>query len=120
MKRLIKWLRTLATRGVEIGGIDSGSELLQQAGFLNGFRSAQIHWQDMAVMLARYPPDRRFDNHMYEIDRDRLTSGGGVAAMDMMLEVIRRHEREPCSRPQRPTSSSTSACATVATASASL
>jgi len=29
---------------------------------------------------------------MYEIDRDRLTSGGGTAAMDMMLEVIRRHE----------------------------
>jgi len=90
VKRLIRWLRGLANRGVEIGGIDSGSELLARAGLLNGYRCT-IHWQDMAVMLARYPRIV-VSNHMYEIDRDRLTSGGGTAAMDMMLEVIRRHE----------------------------
>jgi transcriptional regulator GlxA family with amidase domain len=90
VKRLIKWLRSLRDKGVEIGGIDSGSELLARAGLLNGYRCT-IHWQDMAVMRARYPRIV-VSNHMYEIDRDRLTSGGGAAAMDMILEVIRRHE----------------------------
>ena len=90
VKRLIRWLRGLRDKSVEIGGIDSGSELLARAGLLNGYRCT-IHWQDMAVMRARYP-QIVVSNHMYEIDRDRLTSGGGAAAMDMMLEVIRRHE----------------------------
>lgn len=90
VRRLVKWLRSLANWGVELGGIDSGSELLARAGLLNGYRCT-IHWQDMAVMMARHPRIV-VSNHMYEIDRDRLTSGGGAAAMDMMLEVIRRHD----------------------------
>lgn len=89
-KRLIGWLRSLARRGIELGGIDTGSDLLARAGLLNGYHCT-IHWQDMAVMLARYPRII-VSNHLFEIDRDRFTSGGGTAAMDMMLELIRRHE----------------------------
>jgi len=92
-KRLIGWLRGLARKAVELGSIDTGSDLLARAGLLNGYHCT-IHWQDRAVMLERYPRIIVSD-HLFEIDRDRFTSGGGTAAMDMMLELIRRHDNEP-------------------------
>lgn len=86
--RLVHWLQTLASGGVELGSIDSGSELLARAGLLDGYRCT-IHWQDLGVMLARHPR-LIVSDHLFEIDRDRLTSGGGTAVMHMMLELIRR------------------------------
>jgi len=92
-KRLIGWLKNLARRGVELGAIDTGSDLLARAGLLDGYHCT-IHWQDMAVMLQRYPRIV-VSNHMFEIDRDRFTSSGGTAAMDMMLQLIARGENGP-------------------------
>jgi len=88
VERLVKWLRALDRQHVELGSVDSGSELLARAGLLDGYRCT-IHWQDLGVMLARYPR-LIVSNRLYEIDRDRFTSGGGTAAMDMMLTLIRR------------------------------
>ena len=85
-KRLIRWLQTLAHRHITLGGIDTGSYLLASAGLLDGYRST-IHWQDRENMLLAFPRIV-ISNRLYEIDRDRLTSGGGTAAMDMMLHFI--------------------------------
>ena len=85
-RELIRWLRGLAARRVWLGGIDTGSVLLARAQLLNGYRCT-IHWQDRESMLANFPAIVVSD-HLYEIDRDRLTSGGGTAAMDMMLHYI--------------------------------
>lgn len=84
--RLIHWLHQLVTRRVWLGGIDTGSVLLARARLLNGYRCT-IHWQDCESMLVNFPGIIVSD-HLYEIDRDRLTSGGGTAAMDMMLHYI--------------------------------
>lgn len=92
-ERLVKWLRTLDRQQVELGSVDSGSELLARAGLVDGYRCT-IHWQDLGVMLARYPR-LIVSNRLYEIDRNRFTSGGGTAAMDMMLTLIRRVENGP-------------------------
>jgi len=91
--RLVAWLRGLAAQGVALGSVDSGSELLARAGLLDGYRCT-IHWQDLGVMLARHP-NLVVSNRLYEIDRDRYTSGGGTAAMDMILALIRRGEHGP-------------------------
>jgi len=87
-KRLVKWLRALDRQHVDLGSVDSGSELLARAGLLDGYRCT-IHWQDLGLMLARHPR-LIVSNRLYEIDRNRFTSGGGTAAMDMMLTLIRR------------------------------
>lgn len=92
-ERLVKWLRALNRQHVELGGIDTGSELLARAGLLDGYRCT-IHWQDLGVMLARYPR-LIVSNRLYEIDRDRFTCGGGSAASDMMLTLIRGIENGP-------------------------
>ncbi len=91
--RLVEWLRTLARDGVELGSIDTGSELLARAGLLDGYRCT-IHWQDVGVLFARYPR-LVVSTRLYENDRDRYTTGGGTAAMDMMLEMIRHTRNGP-------------------------
>lgn len=85
-RRLIHWLHRLASSRVWMGGIDTGSVLLARARLLNGYRCT-IHWQDRESMLFNFPGIVVSD-HLYEIDRDRMTSGGGTAAMDMMLHYI--------------------------------
>ena len=82
------WLRQLARRGVRIGGGSGGPYLLARANLLSGYRFT-IHWEHAPALLEEYPAlDLR--RSLYEIDRDRLTCGGGTAPLDMMHAVIAR------------------------------
>jgi transcriptional regulator GlxA family with amidase domain len=87
-KRLVRWLRGLASRDVALGGIDTGSYLLARAGLLDGYHCT-IHWQDMETLLLDFP-DIIVSSHLFEIDRNRYTCSGGTAPMDMMLNLIAR------------------------------
>jgi transcriptional regulator GlxA family with amidase domain len=80
------WLRTLAKKGIALGALSNGSYLLAKAGLLDGYRCA-IHWDRLATTREEFP-DLSFSNSIYELDRYRYTCAGGVAAIDMMLELI--------------------------------
>lgn len=86
---LLAWLTRLAGRGVALGGIAGGTEVLARAGVLNGYR-ATLPWQH-GESFARAHPSVRVSNQLFEIDRDRLTCSGGTAAMDMMMTLIAQH-----------------------------
>ncbi|MEC9482409.1 MAG: GlxA family transcriptional regulator [Halomonas sp.] len=86
---LLAWLARLAGRGVALGGIAGGTEVLARAGVLDGYR-ATLPWQN-AEAFARDYPAVRVSHQLFEIDRDRLTCGGGTAAMDMMMTLIGQH-----------------------------
>ena len=87
-----KWLRSLARRGIAIGGISIGAYLPAYAGLLDGRRCA-VHWESLAAFAERFPRIRT-TNEIFVIDGDRCTSSGGTAALDMMLQVITdRHGR---------------------------
>jgi transcriptional regulator GlxA family with amidase domain len=80
------WLRQLARRGVALGGVSGGPYVLARANLLGGYRCT-IHWEHAPAFIEDYPAlDLR--RSLYEIDRDRLTSAGGTAPLDMMLAVI--------------------------------
>ncbi|GHA94416.1 AraC family transcriptional regulator [Modicisalibacter luteus] len=83
---LLDWLKRLAGRGIVLGGIAGGTEVLARAGVLDGYR-VTLPWQN-AETFARNHPTVRVTNQLFEIDRDRLTCGGGTAAMDMMMTLI--------------------------------
>jgi AraC family transcriptional regulator, glycine betaine-responsive activator len=87
---LLAALRRVARRGIEIGGVESGSLVLAMAGLLNG-RRATTHWEDLDEFAAKFPEiDVRADR--YVIDAGRFTTGGASPAFDMMLHLIRaRH-----------------------------
>ncbi len=80
------WLRKLTLKKVRIGAVCTGAYLLARAQLLNGYRCT-IHWENMAAMREQFP-DVIVSSELFEIDRDRLTSSGGTAPLDMMLNVI--------------------------------
>ncbi len=82
------WLRGLARAGVRLGGISGGPWILARAGVLQGHR-ATIHWEHLPALAEAFP-DLALKRTLYEVDRDRLTCAGGVAALDMMAELIER------------------------------
>ena len=87
-----QWLRSLARRGVTIGGISIGAYLLAYAGLLDGRRCA-LHWESLAAFAERFPRIRT-TTEIFVIDGNRFTCSGGTAALDMMLQVITdRHGR---------------------------
>lgn len=87
---LLSRIRRMAQQGISIGGVESGSWVLAQAGLLNG-RLATTHWEDLDDFAARHPdidvrPDR------YVIDGNRFTTGGASPALDMMLHLVRARQ----------------------------
>ncbi len=79
-------LRKLDLAGVWLGGLDTGSIVLAEAGVLDG-RRATCHWETLSAMREDFPRISVTDA-LYEIDGPRLTSSGGTAPLDMMLAWI--------------------------------
>lgn len=89
----VKWIRATLRRGAMLGAVADGAFLLARAGLLDGYRCT-LHWTSQPAFAEAFPrvalqPD------LYVIDRGRFTSAGGVGAMDMMLELIRRDHGRP-------------------------
>ncbi|WP_179861090.1 GlxA family transcriptional regulator [Chromohalobacter japonicus] len=80
------WLQRLASRGVMLGGIAGGTQVLARAGVLEGYR-VTLHLAG-ADAFTRDFPGVHVSHQLFEIDRERLTCGGGTAAMDMMMTLI--------------------------------
>jgi len=79
-------LRRIAATGATIAGIDAGPWLIAEAGLLDGYR-ATTHWEDLDRFGERFP-DVAVLRDRYHIDRARMTSGGALPAIDMMLHLI--------------------------------
>ncbi len=83
---LLAGLRRIASGGATMAGIDGGPWLLAEAGLLDG-HAATTHWEDLDNFANRFPevdvrPDR------FTVSGNRLTSGGAIPAVEMMLHII--------------------------------
>ena len=90
--RLVAWLQQQRGRDILIGGVESGCVVMAQLGLLDGYR-ATAHWRFMSSLSERFPL-LQFESSLFEIDRDRFTCAGGVAGLDLMLELISRQMGE--------------------------
>ena len=79
-------LRRIAATSTTIAGIDGGPWLLAAAGVLDGYR-ATTHWEDLDAFASRFPTVSTLRDR-YHIDGPRMTSGGALPAIDMMLHLI--------------------------------
>lgn len=86
--KTLAWLRRLARSGCAIGGVSGGPFILAKAGILDGVRCT-IHWEHLDAFIEAFP-DIEPTRTLFEIDSNRLTCAGGVAALDMMHAIIRR------------------------------
>lgn len=87
-QKMLNQLRTAARFGAAIGAIDTGTFALAQAGLLEG-RQAVLHWEAVPTFRERFP-GIGIDAQIYRIDGQRITCAGGVATLDMMLDLIGR------------------------------
>jgi len=85
---LLSWLRRLGAHGSKLGALDTGAFALAAAGVLNHYR-VTLHWEALPVFRDAYP-EIDVTEQIFVIDRDRLTAAGGVASLDLMLDIIGR------------------------------
>ena len=85
-RALFGFLRSVRKNQKLIGAISNGPLILARAGLLTG-RRVTIHWE-MQQRLSEEFPDINVTDNLYCWDVDVLTSGGGTASLDMMLDFI--------------------------------
>jgi len=91
-----RWLSRLGQKPIAIGGVSGGPWLLARAGQLEG-HACTIHWEHAAAFAEAFPHlDLR--RTLFEIDRDRMTCAGGIAALDMMTALIARQHGQALGR----------------------
>jgi transcriptional regulator GlxA family with amidase domain len=83
---LVSALRRLAQRRVALGSLCTGGYALAKAGLLDRYRAA-IHWENMPALREEFPRIV-FTEQLFAIDRDRYTCSGGIAPLDLMLNMI--------------------------------
>ncbi|WP_192035201.1 GlxA family transcriptional regulator [Halomonas sp. YLGW01] len=89
----IGWLQGQARQSRRLGAVCTGSWALAKAGLLDGYETS-THWECMAALQESYPRVA-LSTRLFSIDRDRATSSGGTAPLDMMLHLIAMdHGRE--------------------------
>lgn len=83
---LLSALRRLAQRRVALGALCTGAYALAKAGLLDKYRAA-IHWENMSALREEFPRIL-WSDQLFAIDGDRYTCSGGVAPLDLMLNMI--------------------------------
>ena len=82
----VAWIRKSLRGGARVGAVADAAFFLARAGLLDG-HACTLHWTSQPAFMEAFPEiDLRRD--LYVIDRRRFTSAGGVASLDMMLEII--------------------------------
>jgi len=85
-KPVMGWLRRESRKGMAIGALCTATYVLAKAGLLEGRRST-IHWENRESFLEEFP-ELELSTAIFTIDRNRYTSAGGAASIDLMLKLI--------------------------------
>jgi len=83
---LLAALRRLSEQRIGLGGLCTGGYALARAGLLDRYR-ATIHWENVSALREEFPRVIISDQ-VFTIDRGRYTASGGVAPLDLMLNMI--------------------------------
>jgi transcriptional regulator GlxA family with amidase domain len=85
--KLLVALRQQASKQLAMGALCTGGYALAHAGLLDRYK-ATIHWENLSALREQFPQVQLSDQ-LFTIDRDRYTCSGGIAPLDMMLNLIR-------------------------------
>ena len=83
---LLATLRRFSEQGTALGALCTGGYALARAGLLDRCR-ATIHWENVSALREEFPRIIISDQ-VFTIDRNRYTASGGVAPLDLMLNLI--------------------------------
>ncbi|TYC58257.1 GlxA family transcriptional regulator [Marinobacter sp. BW6] len=89
----VQWLKQMARRHVLMGAVCTGPYVLASAGLLDGY-ACSAHWECLEAMQEDFPRVQT-NNHLFTVERERMTCTGGTVPMHMMLSFLgRRHGQE--------------------------
>ncbi|MFK7836206.1 MAG: GlxA family transcriptional regulator [Sulfitobacter sp.] len=94
-KKLLGFLRKAARFGKIIGGVDSATYALAQAGLVGSETTPDVvlHWEAVPSFREWFP-EARPQNQIFLTTKTRAQCAGGVATLDMMLDLIARFTGE--------------------------
>ncbi len=84
---IVAWLRTAVRPGHMLVTACEGALLAARAGLLDGY-ACTTHHASCARLAAAAPRARVLENRLFVEDRDRLSSAGVTAGVDLMLHLV--------------------------------
>jgi transcriptional regulator GlxA family with amidase domain len=93
--KIVDWLRTAIHPGHRLITICSGALLAARAGLLEGY-ACTTHFLSCEELSALEPQAKVLENRLYVEDRDRLSSAGITAGIDLMLHVVAQLTDHAC------------------------
>ncbi|MCW2306493.1 GlxA family transcriptional regulator [Rhodobium gokarnense] len=87
---LRRQLATAARHRIALVGAETGGWVLAASGLLNG-RRATTHWEDFEA-FERHFPEVHLVRERFVVDGRRITTGGPLPTLDLMLELVRRRQ----------------------------
>jgi transcriptional regulator GlxA family with amidase domain len=92
---IVEWLRASIQPDHLLVSICSGALLAARAGLLDGY-ACTTHYVNCAELAEIAPRARVLENRLYVEDRQRLTSAGVTAGIDLMLHLVSRLVDHAC------------------------
>lgn len=86
---IVAWLRAVVRPGHLLVTVCEGALLAARAGLLDGY-ACTTHHASCAKLAAAAPRARVLENRLFVEDRDRFTSAGVTAGIDLMLHLVAR------------------------------
>jgi len=94
-ERIVAWLRDTVRPGDRLATICSGALLAARAGLLDGY-ACTTHYLSCARLAELAPSAKVIENRLFVEDRDRLSSAGVTAGIDLMLHLVAREIDHAC------------------------
>lgn len=90
--KLLGVVRAAYRHGAIVGGVDTGMFALAQSGVLGPEGDAEIilHWEAVQSFSERYP-EASFKYQLYSIKERVAQCAGGIATLDMVLDLVARY-----------------------------
>jgi transcriptional regulator GlxA family with amidase domain len=86
---IVRWLREVVRPGHTLLTVCEGALLAARAGLLDGY-ACTTHHGSCAKLAEAAPRARVLENRLFVEDRDRLSSAGVTAGVDLMLHLVAR------------------------------
>ncbi len=92
---IVDWLKRTIRPGIRLASICSGALLAARAGLLDGHECTTHH--AITAELSRLAPAAHVrENRLFVEDRERLTSAGITAGVDLMLHIVAQAAGHAC------------------------
>ncbi|MDQ2833693.1 MAG: helix-turn-helix domain-containing protein [Acidobacteriota bacterium] len=94
-RAIVAWLSGVVRPGHKVVSICSGALLAGRAGLLDG-HNCTTHHGSYAELAEVAPAAKVLENRLYVEDRDRYSSAGVTAGVDLMLHIVAQYTNDSC------------------------